>query len=114
MLFLQISIVPERGRIRIRRATSDTEVQCIGIFKRTFSGKNIHLLLTELEGCTVSYGPNFLSLSVYGPTAKRLRAINRWGKTGIRNEVSIYYISTVCLTGSETITDAPRKQNESI
>ena len=28
-----------QSEARIRRATSDTEVQCIGIFKRTFSGK---------------------------------------------------------------------------
>ena len=29
-----------------------------------------HLLLTEFEVCTVSYGPSFF-LSIYGPSVKR-------------------------------------------
>ena len=89
------------------------------------------LLLTEFEGRTVSYTDQVYSPSIYGPSAKRAGHESKGKKQGSvtydtdrENEVSeIFCISIVCLTRSGTISihaarlqisDAPRKQNESI
>ena len=88
----------------------------------------IYILLTEFEGRTASYGPSF----IYDPSAKRAGHKSKGKKQGSvtystdrENEVSkiFKYYSSVCLMGSGTIlihaerlqiSDAPRKQNESI
>ena len=90
-----------------------------------------YLLLTEFEGRTVSYGPSFFPPR-FMAQARSARAINRRGKkrgsvtysTNRENEVSkIFTISLVCVRGAQErfffterlqISDAPRKQNESI
>ena len=76
----------------------------------------LYLLLTECDGRIVMYGRNFFS-AIYGPNAKCT------GHKSKRKKEDISFISTVYLTGSGTISihaellkisDAPRKQNESI
>ena len=87
----------------------------------------IYLLLTKFEGRT----DRVVSSSIYGPSAKRAGHKSKGKKRGSvtystnrENEVSkIFIVSLVCLRGSGTIlihverlqiSDAPRKQNESI
>ena len=58
-----------------------------------------YLLLTEFEGRTVSYGPSFFPTPIEGEKRGSVTY-----STDKENEISnVYYISTVSLTGSGTI-----------
>ena len=64
--------------------------------------KVTHLLLTEFEGCTVSYGPSFFLLDLWPVEGEKRGSVTY--STDRENEVSkIFIISVVCLKGSGTI-----------
>ena len=89
------------------------------------------LLTNRVRGPYRKLRTEFFSSSIYGPSAKRAGHKSKGKRRGSvtysadrENEVSkIFIISLVCLKGSGTIpihaerlqiSDAPRKQNESI
>ena len=77
----------ERLFLAMPKNRKEKKERTIGKEKREKSGKSgseKDLLLTEFEVRTVSYGPSFFPLQ-FMAQARSARAINRRGKTWIRN-----------------------------